>query len=168
MTVRPAKFEDIPEVAGVMQWAYEHSIYADRATFDLVQAKQLCARSMHRHGHRNYGGTLFLVSETDGEVRGFIIGFIDLVYPCLQEFMVTDLGFVLRDDANPADAPRMVNTIMGWAKLNPKVIEVHLGLNDAMTANWTRVAKMYERLGLEQCGGIYRILIERNELEAQA
>lgn len=163
MSVRVAKFVDIPRIAELSAEAHERSIYADLTAFDDVLAKQLCARSLQRHGQLNYGGTLFLVSETDDEVRGFIIGLIDLVYPCLTGLMVTDLIFSFAENADPRDASLMVRRIILWAESNPKVIEVHLGVTDAIGDDWKRVAKLYERLGLEQCGGMFRKLIQHEE-----
>lgn len=163
MSVRAAKFVDIPSIAKISEEAHRRSIYASMTTFDDVLCKQLCARSLQRHAQHNYGGTLFLVSETDGEVRGFIIAMLDLVYPCVEELMVTDLIFIFAENANPRDAAQMIRRIIHWAEINPKVIEVHLGVTDVIGGDWKRVARLYERLGLEQCGGMFRKLIHREE-----
>ena len=168
MSVRTAKFVDIPRIAELSAEAHKRSIYAELTTFDDVMAKQLCARSLQRHGQQNYGGTFFLVSETEGEVRGFIIAVIDLVYPCLAGLVVTDLIFTFAENAEPRDASRMIYSIIRWAESNPKVIEVHLGVTDAIGGDWQRVGQLYEKLGLEQCGGMYRKLITHKPIQAAA
>jgi len=168
MSVRAAKFVDIPRLVELGAEAHKRSIYAKRATFDIELAKQLCARSIQRHAQQNYGGTLVLVSETDGELCGFIIALVDLVYPCLSEFVVTDLVFTFTYNADPRDAATMVKRVTFWAEANPKVIEVHLGVTDAIGSGWHRVGRLYERLGFEQCGAMYRKLIQREETTAEA
>src|SRR5690606_34787679 len=104
MSVRDAKFIDIPRLAQLMEQAHKRSIYAKTATFDLVEAKRLAAQAIQRHGHTNNGGSLVLVSEQNGIVEGFMIGMLDNVYPCLAELMATDLLFIFSDHANPHDA----------------------------------------------------------------
>lgn len=169
MSVRAAKFEDIPAVAAIMRKAFYRSAYAEIATFDDIQAKQLCARSMQRHGQKNYGGTLFLVADGDSGVVGFIIAMVDLVYPTVVEYTVTDLMFIVDEGASPKDAPEMLRQVIAWAESNPKVIEVHLGVTDAVGSDWERVGKLYGRQGLEQCGGMFRKIIPRGaQQEASA
>jgi hypothetical protein len=159
--IRDAKFTDIPAIAQLMAEAHRRSIYAETATFDPVEAKQLCARALHRHGHTNNGGSLVLVSETDGEVRGFIIGLFDSVYPCLKEMMATDLLFIMAENASAHDAVKMVKRLVEWAESNPKVIEVHLGVTSAI-GDWERKASLYERVGLTRCGAMFRREFDRS------
>ncbi len=162
MTVRVARFVNIPAIVAIGAYAHERSIYGPISTYDPEMGKQLCARSMQRHGHQNYGGTLVLVSETAGEVRGFIIALLDQVYPCVEELCVTDLLFTGTEDMEPRDAITMIKQVIAWGEANPKVVEVHLGVTDAMMGEeWTRVGKIYEHLGLVQCGGMYRMIFDR-------
>ncbi len=163
MTVRTATFADIPRIVELGRQAHARTVYADLSEYDEDAARQLCARSLQRNGQTNYGGTMFLVSETEGEVRGFIIGFIDQVYPAFTGLSVTDIFFAFPEDANPRDAITMIAMLSRWAEKNPKVIEVHLGVTDAMNDDWERVGRLYERLGLEKCGGMYRKLLSRGE-----
>lgn len=160
MAVRDARFVDTPRIAELIGEAHEKSIYAEVATFDLVEAKQLIARSLQRHGHMNYGGSLVLVSENGGTVEGFLLGIIDKVYPTLKELMATDLLFIVSKRADAHDAPKMLKRLIAWAEANPKVVEVRLGVTSAV-GDWERAGKMYERLGLERCGAMFRRGFER-------
>lgn len=160
MPVRDAKFVDIPQVVRLLEESHKRSIYAEVATFDPEFAKQMLARALQRHGHQNNGGSLVLVSETDGKVQGFLIGILDNVYPCLNELMATDLLFIQSEDADARDAVVMLKQLIAWAENNPKVIEVHLGVTGAI-GDWERTAKLYNRLGLQQCGAMFRRGFER-------
>lgn len=155
MAVRAAKFADIPAIVEIYRQGHGRSIYAGKTTFDVQEAKQMMVRSIQRHGHENNGGTLVLVSETDGMVKGFIIGMLDNVYPCVKELMATDLLFIMGEDADASDARKMIKCLLAWAEGNQKVIEVHLGVTSAI-GDWQRTAKFYERLGLSQCGAMFR------------
>ena len=166
MTVRKANFVDIPAMVAMGADAHESSIYGAISIYDKETAKQLCARSMQRHGHLNYGGTLVLVSEVDGEIKGFIIAILDQVYPCVEELSVTDLIFTGGEDMPPRDAIRIIDQVIGWGEANPKVVEIHMGVTDAIKGqDWERVGKLYEHKGLSQCGGMYRRIIDRNQQE---
>lgn len=161
MSVRAAKFQDIPGIVAVMESAHKRSIYAETGTFDEAEAKHMVLQAIHRHGHENLGGSLVLVSEDDdGKVVGFIVGVLDVVYPGLKELMATDLLFIMDTGADPRDAASMLKQMTGWAQNNPKVIELHLGINNAI-GNWERTAKLYQRLGLQQCGAMFRREFER-------
>lgn len=160
MTVRPAKFVDVPGIIRVYEDGFQRSIYADRATFDASEAKKIIAQAIHRHGHTTNGGTLVLVSENEGQVEGFIVGLLDSVYPGLKELMATDLLFIMSTKANPRDASTMLKQLASWAEANQRVIELHLGINDAI-GDWNRTAKLYERLGLIQCGAMFRRSFKR-------
>lgn len=160
MAVRDARFVDVPPIAKLLEEAHQRSIYAETATFDPVAAKQLAARSLQRHGHQNYGGSLVLVSEQDGAVEGFLIGMLDSVYPCLQELVATDLLFIMSERAAPRDASAMLKRLIAWAEDNPKVIEVRLGVTGAI-GDWERTAKLYRRIGLESYGAIFKRGFER-------
>lgn len=159
MTVRAAQFVDIPQIVEIMTDAHARSRDAERTTFDEIEAKQLLLRCIQRHGHTNYMGSLVLVSERGGKVRGFIIGILDLVHPCLKELKVTDLLFIVSEGADPRDAYRMVRELIAWGRKNPKVIKVLLGATDDIV-DWTRVGRLYETVGLEQCGGLFRASLQ--------
>ncbi len=163
MSVRAAQFVDIPRIVEIMADAHQRSRDAESTTFDEIEAKQLLVRSIQRHGQTNYMGSLVLVAERDRIVRGFVIGILDLVYPCLKELKVTDLLFIIGKGSAPGDARDMVLSLIEWGRNNPKVIKLLIGVTDDVS-DWTRTAKLYESAGLEQCGGLFRIEFDRAEL----
>ncbi len=155
MSVRAANFSDIPDIVGIMEDSHRSSRDAEITTFDDIEAKQLLARCIQRHGQNNYMGSLVLVCERKRILMGFVIGILDQVYPCIKELKVTDLLFIMLKGADPRDARDMVQHLIEWGRTNPKVIKTLLGVTDDYI-DWERVGKMYEGVGLEQCGGIFR------------
>lgn len=155
MSVREAKFVDIPGITALLEDAFARSIYAEVTEYDPVELKQFVVRSIQRHGHTNIGGSLVLVSEREGNIEGVLIGMLDAVYPCVKGLMATDLFFIMAEKSDRRDAIDMLRRLIAWAEKNPKVIEVHLGVTNAI-GDWQRTAKLYEHLGLEPCGGMFR------------
>ncbi len=166
MSVRVAKFVDIPQMALLLEEGYRRSIYAGKATFDVIEAKQLIARALQRHGHTNYGGSLVVVSDTNGIVDGLMIGILDNVYPCLKELVATDLLFIQSEHANPRDGVLMLKNLIAWAEANPKVIELYVNVTSTV-GDWERTAKLYEAVGLERCGATFRKEFDRSAQEVR-
>ncbi len=166
MTVRAAKFVDIPQMVLLLEEGYRRSIYAGKATFDDQEANQLIRRALPRHGHTNNGGSMVMVSESNGMVDGLMIGLLDNVYPCLKELVATDLLFIQAEHANPRDGVLMLKNLIAWAEANPRVIEIHLGVASTV-GDWERTAQLYERLGLERCGAMFRKEFDRSAQEVR-
>lgn len=167
MSVRAAQFVDIPSIVKIMERAHARSRYGRVTTFDEVEAKQLLVRCIQRHGQQNYMGSLVMVSVRANQVAGFCIGILDQVYPCLKELKATDLLFIFEEEgADPNDAQKMLLALTEWARNNPKVVEVVLGVTDAISS-WRRVGKLYERAGLERCGAFYRTSFDRQYKKAE-
>lgn len=155
--VRDAQFRDIPAIVSIMRRALDRSVYADSGTFDEQGSKQLLMHSIQRHGHTNLGGALVLVSEGDeGRVCGFVIGFIDNVYPGMVERMATDLLFICEEGTPAHDPGIIIRRLVEWGRSAPKVIEIHLGVSGAI-GDPERTGRLYERAGLERCGAMYRM-----------
>ena len=160
MTVRVAKFVDIPAIAQIMAEAHARWPHGHETTFDEVEAKQLLMRSLQRHGHMNYGGSLVLVSKKGNDVKGFIIGILDLLQPCVKELKVTDLLFIVGPGADPHDPRCMVQALREWGRSNPKVVKAVLGVTNDL-GDWHRTANIHKRCGFEQCGGLFQYVYDR-------
>lgn len=154
--LRPAKFTDIPRMAEIIGDSHGKTYYAKNTEFDIVMAKQFLTQCVQRHGHNNYGGCLVLVSEIGGKVEGFIIGILDQIYPVAKELRATDIFFLMTEKAPQRDAFAMIKHLIKWGRDNPKVVEVFVGVNDVM-GDWSTTARLYQKLGLSQCGGLFRL-----------
>lgn len=153
--IRSAKYVDIPRLVEIIESQHGKTYYAHNTAIDPVMAKQFLVQCIQRHGHINYGGCLVLVSEKAGIVEGFIIGVLDQIYPVSPALRATDLFFLLTDQAPKTDAVKMIKRVVAWGESCPKVVEVFLGVSDVL-GDWLNTAKLYETLGLHQCGGLFR------------
>ena len=107
-----------------------------------------------RHGALSDGGTLVLVSECEGVIKGFVIGILDRVYHIGTKLMATDLFTFNSPDGDPRDGLRLIDGLIAWAESN-HVIEIKLGAVDAV-GDFERTAKVFRRRGLKQSGVIYQ------------
>ncbi len=165
MTIRTANFSDIPAMVKIMARDHQRSRYS-HCTFDEVEAKQLLVRSIQRHGHMNYMGSLVLVSETNGVVKGFVVGILDQLYPAIKELKATDL-LILMEGTDPRDFPEVLARLCEWGGSNPKVVQVMLGITDALI-DWELAKPYYERAGFRQCGGLFRLDFDRSNMKRAA
>lgn len=157
--IRDANFTDIPAIAGLLADRYRLTHYAKDGTadIDIAEAKRLLVASLHRHGHKNGGGTWVQVSETNGMITGLILGTLQRVYAIGNKLMATDLFWVVNGNADPMDAIRLMQSMIAWAKSSPHCIEVHCGTTAIINDNPEDAGKILDRLGLKKYGTIHRM-----------
>lgn len=160
MTIRAAKFGDIPRLAELMEEAFRASIYADRGNIDERVCKGLFMNSMQKHGGQYAGSTLVNVCEKNGVVEGFLLGAFDRVYHVGDKLMASDVFFHLSPRADPRDAIRLLNDFLTWAEANPLVVEIKMGVTNIL-GDWTRLEPLYRRKGFDQCGALFEKRIQR-------
>jgi len=159
MTIRPAKFGDITRMAELMTEMHQKSIYADRCGLDIKLSKALFFNCIQKHGHLHEGGARVVVAEKAGQVEGFLIGMLERVYHVGDKLMATDLFFCTSEAADPRDASRLIDDFLKWAKGNPAVVEVLMGVTNAI-GDYSRAEKLYSRKGLSRCGVMYEGRVE--------
>ena len=158
--IRPARFGDVPGIFALFQEMYRASPYVGQDAIDERHTKALIVSSIQRHGALSDGGTLVLVSECEGVIKGFVIGILDRVYHIGTKLMATDLFTFNSPDGDPRDGLRLIDGLIAWAESNPAVIEIKLGAVDAV-GDFERTAKVFRRRGLKQSGVIYQRSIKR-------
>lgn len=160
MSVRAAKFGDIPRLHELMEEAFLGSIYADRGSIDEKVCKGLFMSSMQKHGGPYAGSTLVNVAERNGAVEGFLLGMLDRVYHVGDKLMATDVYFWGSGRSDPRDMLRLLDQFEKWAEASPLCIEIKLGATNAF-GDYERVGELYRRKGYQQCGVIYEKRIAR-------
>lgn len=160
MTVRTAKFGDIPAIYALMVEAHARSIYAGRDEIDQRHAKGLLMNAIQRVGARHEGAMLVLVSEHDGAVTGFMVGLLDRLYQLGTKLFATDLFFYHTPGGNPVDPIGLLMGLVEWANTIPNVIEIKVGSTNVI-GDHREIAKLYEGAGFKQCGALYEWRIER-------
>jgi len=160
MSVRKPIAVDFPAAAAVLVESHGRSIYADRDTVDMIRLKQTFLDALHRHGQRNCGATYINVAERDGVIVGIIIGWLERVYHIGTKLMATDLFYVPSPACSDRDAITLFRNFEEWATENPAVIEIKLGLTNAL-GDYGRTEAMYLRMGYEPAGAMYEKRIAR-------
>lgn len=158
MTIRDAKFVDVPRIVALMREQHVLSRYRNTPVqVDEAWSRQFLTQSIMRHGNGQTGGTLVLVSERDGAVEGIFLGILDRILGIGSMLYGTDVFFYLTDKADPRDGLRMIDTFTAWCDANPFVYEIVPGITDTFGPEYPdRVARIYEAKGFERCGTILR------------
>ena len=156
MTVRRAKFTDIPRIVELAEEAHERSIYNEtEVQVDVQYMKRLLMTVIQRHGGKGEDATYVQVSERDGVVEGCLIVVAQRIQWVCNLLQVSDLFFYQSLKAYPNDAKLMMKGAIEWARsMKKKVYQIRFGAGNAL-GDYTRTAKLYERLGFSQKGGIY-------------
>ena len=158
--IRSGRFGDIPRLTELFREMHARSKYATRATLDEKHVKSLIVQALQRHGATHDGGTWVKVAEVNDVVEGFIIGVLDRVYHIGVELMATDLFFYCSPRSDVKAAGELLDSLVGWAKENPKVVEVCCAMTDAI-GDWERTMLLYRRHGFKTTGGMAEISFER-------
>lgn len=152
MSVRPARFADIPRLTDLMIELHARSRYR-RYALQTDDFKKLCVETIRRHGPF---ASLF-VSVGGEEVTGFLIGLTEEIYGLLRERYATDLFFYVTPRSPARHCLELFTAYLAWASEAPRVIEVRNGAVDAVEGmDPEKTAAIYRRFGLRREGVIYR------------
>jgi hypothetical protein len=154
MTIRRAAFADVPRLVELLLEGHTRSKYANRCGVDVVLTKQLLVGALQRDGVKGAGGTCCFVAEVDGVVEGMILGATEPVYQIGDRLSATDVFFLVSERSEGSDFLRLLAAFEAWAWTNPKVIEVRLGITDAI-GDPERLGAVYERRGYTRCGTMF-------------
>lgn len=164
MSVRPAQVADIMRVLEVAEAAKKKSRYTDFEIDDLY-ARKFMAKAVHTHEFSNFGGTFFLVCETDGIVEGYILGFLDKVYQIGKKLVAVETHFYTTDKASPRDALQMLNSFIAWGEENEKVLDIFMSTSDFGGDIDARYEELLKRKGFKPCGTNFAKRVSHKVLE---
>lgn len=158
MTIRDAKFVDVPRIVALMREQHVLSRYRNTPVqVDEVWTRQFLTQSIMRHGNGQTGGTLVLVAERDGQIEGIFLGILDRILGIGSMLYGTDVFYYLTDKADPRDGLRMIDTFTAWCDGNPLVYEIVPGVTDVFGEEYPeKVGRIYEAKGFRPCGRIYQ------------
>lgn len=155
MSVREARFTDIPAMAAILTEMYGASVFAERGySLDLKTAKAILVQAIQRHGTRTDGSTCVYVAEHEGKITGLIVGVQQAAYQILAEQEATDLFFYNAPGGDKRDGVRLLDAFIAWAEACPSVTRIWMAATNAI-GDYERTAKLYARKGLTQAGVIY-------------
>lgn len=160
--IRDATFSDIPSIVALLTYGYQTSHYAlsGGASIDEKEAKRLLVQSIQRHNGVNGGSCFVQVSETNGQVRGLILGTLTRVYSIFDRLSATDLFWLASPDVYPADPAQLMRNMVAWARRAPACIEIKCGTTAAIQ-DPESAGIILKRMGFEPYGSIWRSEIER-------
>lgn len=154
--IRDARFQDIPDIKRMLHEMHRHGKYASRVEIDDKAADALLMGAVAGQGQRGPQSSLVKVSEHDGKLTGFMVGVLDRVYHIGKLLTANDVFLHCRKSAHPADAIRLIDAYIDWARSNPKVIEIMLSWADTLPGA-ERIARVYQRKGFVKIGEMFEL-----------
>ena len=157
MRIRPARSVDVFALVEMLEEQHARSRYVGQVGIDAKYARSLLAQAIQRHGGTHAGGALVnVITQTGGEVIcGFCVGVLDRVYQIGDRLVAQDAFLVVRNGAPPLASAKLLSHYIQWAASNPAVFEITLSHTDALPEG-ERIGALYERLGFQKCGALYR------------
>lgn len=146
--IRAAAASDLPRLVELGAQMHAESPRYSRLAFDRARTAVTLAQLLESDD-----GFLY-VAEHDGLVVGGLAG-IASAHWCSHEKVATDLAlFVEPAHRGGLEALRLVRTFIAWAGTRGARI-VQLGVTTGIHVEQT--ARLYERIGLRQCGLIFEV-----------
>lgn len=152
MTVRFAKFGDIPPLKKLAAEMHARSKYAALATMDDAALRHILQSSINALGRR---AACWVSTDEADRPTGFLVAVTDRVFGIARELYASDVLFYVGAGGKARDAGDLLDTLLVWADAHPGVIETRLGVHDAVGDEWERVGALYERKGLVRNGAMY-------------
>jgi len=139
--IRLANVSDVKRVFELAKEIHPHSSYAHIAIakdkFKRLFATMVVSQKAY-----------VAVAEYDGEITAVIMGVKDAVF-FSHQLAATDVLFLSKKGGG-----YLARRFVKWAQGDPLVVDIRVGLTSGMKGA-ERTGKAYEKLGLENVGGIY-------------
>lgn len=155
MTIRRAKFQDIPWLLDLAVVAHFASNYAGRCEVDLNIAERFFRNLIAGQTKDSVeNGTAVFISEGEDRIEGAIIGYLQRVYFVTDKLEATDLFWYVRPDAPQSTGQRLQAEFQKWAGKIDHVIQIVQANRDAIV-DPERSGKLIERSGARIVGHVY-------------
>lgn len=156
VTVRAARTTDVFRLTEMLCDQQAASRYAGLVNVDDKYTRAMLARMIQRHAGQFDGGTLVNVVENrEGVIEAFCVGALSRVYLIGDKLVAQDIFLCSDKAASERAALKLLALYVQWAAGNPNVFEINLSHTDALPTG-ERMGPIYERIGFQRCGAIYR------------
>lgn len=153
-SVRPAIYQDIPRLCELLKEGHADSKYAQYRLDIKNRFKPFVMESVRSGDH------CVFVSETNGQVEGYLIGMVDDLYQFLAVQYATDVLFWVSKRDDKRNFIRLLDAFREWAASHPKVVRIRYGVTDVV-GDTGPVERLYERKGLRREGALFEEEIVR-------
>lgn len=153
---RAARMVDTVPIVGILEERQGDSRYAGIAKVDSDYARKTIAGMIQRNGGTTEGGAFVHVAVKDGKIEAFIAASLVRIYAIFDKLGSCDHFLIGRRSVPASALVRLFDAYLGWARSNPKVIEVGASCSDVI-AGGERFGPIYERRGFLPTATTYRM-----------
>jgi hypothetical protein len=164
MTIRAAKFEDIPVIETMLHEMHAASKYRGRVEISDKAMRALLMGAVAGQNQNGPQASYARIAEQGGKPVGFMIGTLGRIYFIGDKLMAQDMFLYTRKGAEFGHTTALIDGYVAWAKSNRKVIEIVLSWNDTLPGA-KRVAKVYERAGFRRNGEMFELRTDQGSDE---
>lgn len=161
--IRPARFQDAPAIERLIRDQHLASKYAGRAEISDKALTDLVVSMIAQMGQHGPQGSHVAVAEREGTIVGFVAGVLQRVYSIYKKLEAVDLFLV--NTGTAAEMLGLVDSYIGWARANPKVLIIKLSWCDTVPGAG-RIAGLYRRKGFSRTGEIFEMRLDAVREEA--
>lgn len=154
--IRPAKYQDIPELERLVREQHAVSKYAGRVNIAPKALDTAITGMIAQMGQRGPYGTHVAVAERQGKVVGFICAVLQRIYMVGDKLEATDHWFIMGKGGTIGDTLGLVDSYVEWASGIRPVIEIKLSWTDTIPGA-EKLAALATRKGFVKCGEVFEM-----------
>ncbi len=157
--IRPARYQDAPEIEQLIRNQHTRSKYAGRVAIVDKALAQVVLGAIMGMNQSGPHATHCAVSVEGGKVRGFIAGSLARIYNIGDKLGASDQFLV--NEGRTGASLQLIDSYIAWASANPKVVEIGLSWTDALPGA-DRAALLYQRKGFSLVGEQFVLRLDQD------
>lgn len=164
--IRPARFQDQPQIEGLIRRRHAASKYAGRVGISDKALGALVLSAIAGMNQNGPQGSHVAVAEHRGRLSACIIGVFDRVYHIGDKLSANDL-YLINEGKRAGDTLALIDSYVAWGTANRKCIEIMLSWSDTLPGA-ARIAPLYARKGFVKSGEMFEMRLDAPAQEAAA
>ncbi|UWQ30267.1 hypothetical protein [Leisingera sp. M523] len=154
VTIRAARFADIPEITRLCRLALEKSHYCPRFGLDKDALKRVALECIGQHSNKPGSGRI-VVADNGDQLEALFVGFVRPLYECLSALIASNLIWYAQPGASARSAMGVLDHFTEWADRADYPVLHRYGVSDAITNHNAVGALLTRNRGFRLAGGFY-------------
>ena len=154
VTIREARFADIPEIIRLCGLALKESRYSPRFGMDKAALKRVALECIAQHSDKPGAGRV-VVADNGEQLEAIFVGFVRPLYECLSALIASNLIWYAQPGCSARSAMGVLDHFTEWADRADYPVLHRYGVSDAITNHNAVGALLVRNRGFRLAGGFY-------------
>lgn len=154
VTIRAARFSDIPEITRLCGLALEQSHYSPRLGLDKSALKRVALECIAQHSDKPGSGRV-VVADNGDHLEAIFAGFVRPLYECLSALIASNLIWYAQPGASARSAMGVLDHFTKWADRADYPVLHRYGVSDAIVNHNAVGALLIRKRGFQLAGSFY-------------